>query len=364
MRKAVVVGGDICTPLGDLKDTWKNLQAGKSGLVIREFGGAPEPLPLGFIDGLKGDYGSWQRMESLFDRLFATLPPLPAGTKLFCATTKGAIDESVDISGAGLGQPWQIADYLTTRLGLQSAGIMVSAACASSLISVIQGVMAIGDGSCDHALIVGVDLLSDFVVTGFSSLKALSPTCARPFDQSRDGLSLGDGAGWMLLSAEECCVLGNKPKITVDGWAITCDATHITAPSRDAVGLISALQQVSLYANAGIGGVNAHGTGTMFNDAMELVAFREVLEAKTPVCSVKGALGHSLAAAGVVEAALSVRSLVSEVLPPTVNLTEVEKTNCRFSGTSSLPLLAPSILTCNSGFGGINAALYLVLQEC
>lgn len=359
MRKAIVAGGDICTPLGDLESTWNNLLAGRSGLVLRNFGNIVEPLPLGVIDGLTGEFGSWPRMESLFDRLLASLPPLPANTRLFCATTKGAADESVNIAGVGIGQPWQIGDYLAERLGLEGGGTMVSAACASSLIGIIQGAMAIGTGSCDHALIVGVDLLSDFVITGFSSLKALSSFGARPFDRNRDGLSLGDGGGWMLLSAEDCCSAAKSDTVSVAGWAITCDATHITAPSREAIGLISALQQVLSKADIKVGGVNAHGTGTVYNDAMELLAFNRVLDKATPVCSVKGSLGHSLAAAGIVEAVLSVWSLNKMVLPPTVNLRDLESSSCVLSGTKVLSLRATSILTCNSGFGGINGVLLL-----
>lgn len=360
MRKAVIVAGNILTPLGDLQATWENLLAGKSGLTFRSLGAGAERWPLGVIEDLSGVYGSWQRLQSMFDRLLCNLPPLPEKTALFCATTKAAVDELITAeSDDASGQPWQVAGYLARRLALQGRTKTVSAACVSSLIAMIQGAVHIRAGKCDHALVVGFDLLSEFVFSGFSSLKALSSTGAQPFDRRRSGLSLGDGAGWVLLSAEEQVAPGEKILAYLDSWAISCDATHITAPCRNASGLTAVLEQIGAQSSCSIGGINAHGTGTIYNDAMELLAFRKNCDAGTPLCSVKGALGHSLAAAGIVETLLSVRSLQDLLLPPTVGLAAPEESNCSLSGEGVLPLLSPSVLTCNSGFGGINAALLL-----
>ena len=354
-RRVVVAGGNLVTPLGDLEATWDGLLAGRCGLELCTFGSTAGPLPLGVIHGLAGDFGSWKRLQALFERLLADVPRLAGRTGLFCATTKGAIDEVVEPARGTypLGQPWQVGDYLAKKLGLTNP-VTVSAACVSGLIAVIRGAMAVRSGRCDHALIVGFDLLSDFVVTGFASLKSLSPAGARPFDRNRDGLSLADGGGWMLLSAEDCHNGPTDTSITVDHWAIACDAVHITAPSRNGVGLLSVVQQIQGKQDAAIGGVLAHGTATVYNDAMELLVFGQSMASGTPVCSVKGSLGHSLGAAGIVEAILAVRSLESMRLPPTVGLVEPEETVCRLAGSAPLPLASPSVLTCNSGFGGIN----------
>ena len=189
-------------------------------------------------------------------------------------------------------------------------------------------------------------------------MKSLSPQGAAPFDVNRAGLSLGEGGGWLLLAAQERLGQGETARAYLDGWAITCDATHITAPCRHASGLKRALQQLLAGSETEIGGINAHGTGTVYNDAMELLAFSELFN-KLPVCSVKGALGHSLAAAGLVETLLCVKSLESMKLPPTVGLVNPEKTSCILSGVEALTLDTPAVVNCNSGFGGINGALLM-----
>ncbi|CAG36569.1 beta-ketoacyl-[acyl-carrier-protein] synthase family protein [Desulfotalea psychrophila] len=356
MRDVVVVGGDILTPLGDGQSTWQALLAGKTGISLQKFGSLEGEWPLGFIPDLAGEPGSLQRQNDMFKRLLASLPQLSPATQLFCATTKAATDEFLLRSGREEGQPWQVAEELAQRLGIK-AGTTVSAACVSGLIAVIQGAMRIKAGECDHALIIGFDLLSQFVLSGFSSLKALSATAARPFAKDRDGLSLGDGAGWILLSAAEVAE-PSSVLATLGPWSISCDANHITAPSRYATGLIAALEQIKAEAGD-IGGINAHGTATVYNDAMELLAFSKVFAPGMPVCSVKGALGHSLAASGIVETVLSLYSLRDMILPPTVGLEVPAETDCQLSGSEALALGHPSIITCNSGFGGINAALLL-----
>ena len=359
MRCVVVTTGDILTPLGNLKTTWEGLKKGRSGLLSQGFGTLNGAWPLGIIDNLPGRYGGWERLRSLFDVLHESLPHLPRNTSLFCATTKAAVDELFQAEREIHGQPWQVAEYLNSRLGLPGPPAMVSAACASSLIAIIQGAQRISNGTCDHALVVGFDLLSEFVLAGFDSLMALSRVGARPFDRSRDGLSLSEGAGWLLLSAED--KVSDKERILarLAAWAISCDATHITAPCRRAGGLIQAIRQVQALQAGPFGGINAHGTGTVYNDAMELLAFKETCDIGIPICSVKGALGHSLAAAGLVEALLSIKSLREGALPPTAGLMQAEASTCSVSGTECLALSHPNILTCNSGFGGINAALLL-----
>ena len=162
-----------------------------------------------------------------------------------------------------------------------------------------------------------------------------------------------------MLSKEKKDGASASPLAHIESWAFSCDATHITAPCRKASGLIDVFDQIISTSNISIGGINAHGTGTIYNDAMELRAFTEMCEAGTPVCSTKGALGHSLGATGVIEALLSVLSLQHDVLPPTVGLMVPEESSCLLSGTKPLSLLHPSIVTCNSGFGGINAALFM-----
>ncbi len=359
MKRIAITAGNILTSLGDLEATWDGLLRGQCGLVAEDFSSVATKYPLGLIQGLAGVGGSWQRLKSVVDRLLEDIPPLHENTRLFCATTKAAVDELIISASDVEGQPYQLADYIKKELGLSTDATTVSGACASGSLAIVQAAMQLAAGECEYALVVGVDLVAQFILAGFDSLKALSLAAAKPFDRNRDGLSLGDGGGWILLSTEDHFVESSAtPLAWFEGWGISCDATHITAPCRYASGLKSALKQVLPYSGSRPGGINAHGTGTVYNDAMELLAFRDTYAEQVPVCSVKGALGHSLAAAGVIETMLSVESLHSAFLPPTVGCLEPED-GVNISGSKTLPLLNSSIICCNSGFGGINCVLYL-----
>lgn len=360
MRRAAIIGGGILTPLGNLKTTWQRLLAAESAVVCRQIGSLP-PCPLAMIERLDGELGSGVRQQALFAHLQEELQPYLGNqpkTGLFIATTKAAVDELGHQQSEG--QIWQIGRELGLRLGIEAAPV-ISAACASGLIAVIQGAMRIVSGELEQAVIIGYDLLSEFVVGGFASLRSLCADTPRPFDRQRDGLALGEGAGWLVLSKAE------EGQISLGGWAVCCDAAHITAPSREGVGLQAVIRQLARQANMqlplSIGGIIAHGTATLYNDAMELYVFEQLVQEKTPLCSVKGALGHSLAASGIIEVLLAWQSLKERVLPPTVGLQNAEESRCQLSGTAALPLAASSVLTTNSGFGGINAGLLLEQRE-
>lgn len=355
MRKVVITAGDILTPLGDLRDTWDNLLQGQSGVEVQAVENMQGSWPLGIIAGEHGPVGALGRFTNVLDTLLDTLPELDAKGLLICSTTKAAVDQLVYQPESEVWQPWNIGKQLALKTGLASH-VTVSGACSSGALAAINGAMRIASGEVDQVLVVAVDLVSEFVLTGFDSLKALSPTIARPFDAKRDGLSLGDGAAWILLEAEE---KAENPLAILDAHAVTCDATHITAPCRYGSGLKAALAKINRAGDWKVGGIQAHGTGTVYNDSMELKAFSEIYENAMPICSVKGALGHSLGAAGAVEILLSIKCLQQGVLHPTVGLRQPEESTCSISGQTALPLQANSVLTTNSGFGGINSAILL-----
>jgi len=202
------------------------------------------------------------------------------------------------------------------------------------------------------------------VTSGFARLHALARMQCRPFDHNRDGLALGEGAGALLLTTRAEAQRRNLPILAeVKSWGAAGDAGHITAPCRDASGLMRALDICTNGANLPVGAVNAHGTGTKFNDAMEMKAFRQKFTSEVPIHSVKGAIGHCLGAAGVIEAAVAVKSLAEGLIPPTVGMEEPDKELGNPAGAQSYDLVHPSIISCNSGFGGINAAVLLNYSE-
>jgi 3-oxoacyl-(acyl-carrier-protein) synthase len=357
-REVVVIDSGLVCAAGSQQQCWRKL-AGNQGAL------SPLDLPglachAGRIRDLPGELGCRQRLVALIRQGLGELQP-GAGldrTPLLVATTKGAADEDLaDFSNPAHGFAWQVAALIAAELGQTAPRLTVSAACASGTVALIQAEQMIARGEADQVLVVGIDILSRFVLAGFAQLQALATGPCRPFDKGRDGLCLGEGIGLMLLAAKE---LTRRPALaTIGGWGIACDASHITAPCRRASGLSAALAQATNNGSRPVGAINAHGTGTIYNDAMEITAFKNIWgQSPPPFHSVKGAIGHCLGAAGVIEACLAMTALQAGAIPATVGLSEpdcfAEKV-----GDQAQALTAPAILTCNSGFGGINAALLL-----
>ncbi|MFO7760470.1 MAG: beta-ketoacyl synthase N-terminal-like domain-containing protein [Thermodesulfobacteriota bacterium] len=351
-NNATIAAAGVVTALGDLEDTWQGLLAGRSAISEKGLDDDLAKWPAALVPDLDGELGGHKRLDQLLDRLIDDLPALSENTRLVAATTKSASDELLNLPpDQWQAQPWDLAGIIAGKAGTAGRQVTISAACASGTLALINGVQQITNGEAQAVLVVGVDLVSRFVQAGFSRLQALSRQGARPFDKDRDGLSLGEGAGYILFKREAA------PFLRVGGWGAACDARHITAPCRQASGLIKAIGQTIGGGSRKVGAINAHGTGTVYNDAMEMVAIDQVFEGRIPVHSVKGSIGHTLGAAGVIEAALALKALREGVIPPTAGLGVPEKERWRVSGEKKQLLEHPSILTCNSGFGGINAAL-------
>ncbi|MFZ5797822.1 MAG: beta-ketoacyl synthase N-terminal-like domain-containing protein [Desulfobulbaceae bacterium] len=363
----VVVAAEVLTALGRLDDTWQGLLAGKCGL--RPFA-APDlgsTYPLGLLKG-SGEIGSPARLEFALrevSRPLAAMAGIIGPGELLVATTKGAADELLPPGAKPWrGQAWQAGTLTAGILGCRGAVQTVSAACASGTLALIQAALKIRRGDCEVATVIGVDIASRFVLAGFACLQALDPEPCRPFAADRQGLSLGEGAGLLVLTSAAFAAAHSLPVLArVAGWGAASDATHITAPSREARGLREVLRLATGNGTVAVGGINAHGTGTRYNDAMEMTAFLGQWPKPPPIHSVKGALGHCLGAAGVIEAAIALRSLQSGHLPPTIGHAGGEFPDAPISGTAVLPLTCPTVLSCNSGFGGINAGILLAAPD-
>jgi 3-oxoacyl-(acyl-carrier-protein) synthase len=237
----------------------------------------------------------------------------------------------------------------------------ISTACVSGLLAIQQGALLIQEDKADLVFVVGVDLFSDFVLSGFTLLKSLDPEGCRPFDAERKGLSLGEGAGALVLARRETVA---SPALTVTGWGSSNDANHLTGPSRDGSGLALAMNRALQKAGTAphdVDFVHAHGTGTSYNDAMEGMALRSVFGNRVPpYCSSKGIFGHTLGAAGLLETIVCLIATRNQLLPGTPGL------RCRDPSVPDSLLDKPRaagslrrILKINAGFGGVNAALVL-----
>ncbi len=360
-NRPVIAGYEVTTALGNLDATWNGLMAGQSGLRPLNLPGVPTPYPAGFISSLGDLYGSAQRLTDLLEQGLKNLSCKSAvsdNCDIIVATTKGAADELLQHPDKPAGQPWHIKEIIAEITGCRGQQHTISAACASGTVALIQAAKQIISGRSECVLIVGIDLLSSFVMTGFDALKGLSQNPCRPFDEKRDGLSLGEGMGAVLLCSEEHAAKNQlRAAAGIIGWGVSCDATHITAPSRTASGLLRVIEQAAQNRSIRIGAINAHGTGTVYNDAMEMTAFTTFWDDPPPFHSIKGSIGHCLGAAGVIEAAVAIRSLQEGHIPPSVGYRKGNVPDGRISGSASLPLTHPTILACNSGFGGINAGI-------
>lgn len=367
----MVVRGAVTTALSDTLDgLWEGLLSGKTAIrPMTRFKTDRYTSGVGAcIDELSaGVPGSM--IHGLLSRLFREWGPTPADAFVLTASTKSGID---NLEKRLRGEPAETRDILLSslpvivseKLGLGGGGINISAACASATVAVARAAAMIASGRRDVVLVCCLDLLTEFIFSGFSALRALSPTPPRPFDRDRNGLSPGEGAAALLLMSRARAEKENMPPLgSISGWGIANDATHITAPARSGCGLVQAVREalrMSGMAAESISAVCAHGTGTVYNDAMEITAFREVFgERNLPVFSVKGAIGHILGAAGGIEAVLGLKALSERTAPPTVGMSiPMERAEGMVSG-SPVKFSGNRLLTTNSGFGGVNAALIL-----
>ena len=285
-----------------------------------------------------------------------------AGNALHFLSDYAALKSGQKILGPGIRDFFDSnpAEALAKKWDISGPVITVGNACCSGTDAVGLGLEMISAGYCDRALVGGADALSLVPYVGFSRLMIYSNAPCRPFDQNRKGLNLGEGAGILLLeSAKSLDKRGGQPLAQLAGYGSASDAHHLTAPHPEAAGLRQAIRQ-SLgradIAPSQLGFVNAHGTATPENDRTESLAIKMELPG-LPVWAVKGTTGHTLGAAGGIEAALTVAALHLRQLPATQGFITYDPELGIKPTTSTSPTNGQAAISISLGFGGGNSAL-------
>lgn len=256
------------------------------------------------------------------------------------------------------------ADAVSVAFGLKGPKVVISNACAAGANSIGWAVDAIRGGRADAMIAGGVDVLDILSLAGFDSLKALDPLPCAPYSRST-GLNIGEGAAVLVLEAESAMLRrGGRALGYVHGYALSSDAHHATAPDPAGSGARRAMSRALAQSGltpADIDYVNGHGTGTPANDSAETKAVDALCEgiAAPPMSSTKSQIGHTLGAAGAIEAAISVLALRDGVLPPTINVADPTALSRDVVPNTSRPAELDTIVSNSFAFGGNNCALVL-----
>ena len=366
MVQTYLESSNIISPLG--WDTRENLDAvlsGEEGIHLsRNRQLSDSDLPVSVIDSVETEnrFGqlapvhSFTRFEklgilSIHDALSRSgIVPSDPRTVFILSTTKGNVELLADLNGFDKERLflWKSAEVMARFFEMKNRPVVVSNACISGVVGMLLGRRLISSGQYDHAIITGADVLSRFIVSGFQSFLSLSEQPCRPFDRDRDGLTLGESAGTVILSR-------HKGHVEIVRGAISNDANHISGPSRTGEGLYLTIRN-TLNSHEQVDVISAHGTATVYNDEMESIAISRAGLESIPVNSLKGYFGHTLGAAGIVESLINIEAMKQGVLVGTKGFSNPGVTGNINVADRAKQSDVGTVLKIASGFGGCNAA--------
>lgn len=379
MRRVVVTGIGLLTPLdaGSGKEAfWSAITSG-----VNAVGEVTLFNTSGYSSSVAGEVkgfetGPKDRWYAFLDKAFTSavedsgLGGLPDGAGLILGTVLGGIlkGEAAWKQGSSLPEEYRLssgADRLAETFFIRGPVTTVSTACASGTDAIGIALRLIQSGRADVMIAGGGDVLSEFAFSGFSSLNALTKDLVRPFAGGRTGLALGEGAAFLVIEEERhASKRGARAYCRISGYSSSADANHMTGPDKEARGLSKAIRAALDESECSrVDYVNAHGTGTPYNDLMETKAFKNVFGNEAygiPVSSIKSMIGHSFGAAGAIEAAACVMVMERGLIPPTINLVERDpECDLDYCPAAARKTDVRSCLTVSAGFGGQNSALVL-----
>ena len=270
----------------------------------------------------------------------------------------GALPETFNYAGSH--SCYSVADFVQHALDLAGPAMVVSTACSSSAKVFGSAARMIQAGLCDAAIVGGIDSLCLTTLYGFNSLGLVSSRPCRPFDADRDGISIGEAAGYVLL--EKASTQADSSAVMLLGVGESSDAYHMSSPHPEGAGAKLAIQ--AALASAGLTAddidyINLHGTGTRANDAAEDQAVFNVFGGNTPCSSTKGATGHLLGAAGVTEAIISALCIRHGFMPGGLNTENLDPALKSQYLLQNRQQRVDRVLTNSFGFGGSNCSLVL-----
>ena len=357
-----VLADNVISPLGETSE--ENYQAVKEGKsAIHAYAPMTAGIPNGFVASLLSSDFEELAFRSAQKAIDASgINVSSTRTVFILSSTKGAIEKlgQTDDDKLYLGN---IAQRIATRLGIQLSPIVVCNACISGLAAMILASRLLVSKKYDYAVVCGADCPGRFIISGFQSLNAMSAFSCQPFDIERQGLNLGEAAATVVLGREittKSVNNGCRRQVWQIGHGyIKNDAYHISAPSKTAEGLYEALQEtMNGIDKRNIAFINAHGTATLFNDQMEAIAIHRAELQDIPVNALKGYVGHTLGAAGIMETILCMKAVDDHTVLGTRGYEEVGVSGRIQLSSKHYSTIKTSFIKQLSGFGGCNATLY------
>lgn len=363
---AYIIADNIISPLGETsEENYLSVKAGRSGIRAYEPGTCN--IPEGFYASLLFEDFETLALKSAQKAIAnaqktmgnAQLELKGKRTAFILSSTKGNIEENISLADS--------AQKIASQLGIDAKPIVVCNACISGLSALILGNRLIDSGLYDAAIVCGCDTPRQFILSGFQSLKALSPEPCRPFDMERMGLNLGEAAATLILSKNP--IQGNSWRMG-DGF-IRNDAFHISTPSKTADGLYLSLQRTlesftkeisstckQIDMKEHLAFINAHGTATLFNDQMESVAIGRAGLSDLPANAYKSFWGHTMGAAGILETIISMKAIDDDTILGTRGFSELGVSGKMNICAENRQTDKKGFIKMLSGFGGCNATIW------
>lgn len=363
---AYIIADNIISPLGETsEENYLSVKAGRSGIRAYEPGTCN--IPEGFYASLLFEDFETLTLKSAQKAIANAQKTIGNGqlelkgkrTAFILSSTKGNIEENISLADS--------AQRIASQLGIDAKPIVVCNACISGLSALILGNRLIDSGLYDAAIVCGCDTPRQFILSGFQSLKALSPEPCRPFDMERMGLNLGEAAATLILSKNP--IQGNSWRMG-DGF-IRNDAFHISTPSKTADGLYLSLQRTlesftkeisstckQIDMKEHLAFINAHGTATLFNDQMESVAIGRARLSDLPANAYKSFWGHTMGAAGILETIISMKAIDDDTILGTRGFSELGVSGKMNICAENRPTDKKGFIKMLSGFGGCNATIW------